>query len=67
MYAYKISELLESLNQAKKERFEYVELFILDSEEDAPESLELNYLDSNTDSEADSIDAIIVPDNYIRA
>lgn len=64
MYVYKISELLNSLKQAKKDGFEYVSLSVLEAEDDLPESVDLEYVHSKNDSETDSIDSIILPEDY---
>lgn len=64
MFVYKISELLDSLQQAKKDGFEYVSLSVLDAEDDLPESVDLDYVHTRNDSETDSIDSVILPDDY---
>lgn len=64
MYVYKITELLNSLNQAKKDGFEYVSLSLLEAEDDFPESIDLNYIHSQNDGETDSIDSITLPEDY---
>lgn len=64
MYVYKIAELLNSLNQAKKDGFEYVSLSFLEAEDDFPESIDLNYIHSQNDGETDSIDSITLPEDY---
>ena len=67
MYVYKISELLNNLSNAQKDGFEYVNLSILEAEDDMSETLCLDYVDSYDSSEEDIIDAIILPDDYMRA
>ena len=67
MYVYKISELLNNLYNAQKDGFEYVNLSILEAEDDMSETLCLDYVDSYDSSEEDMIDAIILPDDYMRA
>ena len=67
MYVYKISELLNNLSNAQKDGFEYVNLSILVAEDDMSEHLCLDYVDSYDSSEEDMIDAIILPDDYMRA
>ena len=67
MYVYKISELLNNLSNAQKDGFEYVNLSILEAEDDMSETLCLDYVDSYDSSEEDMIDAIILPDYYMRA
>ncbi len=67
MYVYKISELLNNLSNAQKDGFEYVNLSILEAEDDMSETLCLDYVDSYDSSEEDMIDAIILPDDYMRA
>lgn len=67
MYVYKISELLNKLSNAQKDGFEYVNLSILEAEDDMSETLCLDYVDSYDSSEEDMIDAIILPDDYMRA
>ncbi len=64
MYVYKITELLDSLNQAKEDGFEYVSLSFLEAEDDFPESIDLNYIHSQSDGETDSIDSVILPEGY---
>lgn len=64
MYVYKINELLNSLQQAKKDGFEYVSLSILDAEDDFPESVDLDYIHGHNDTETDSIDSVLLPDDY---
>lgn len=64
MYVYKISELLNSLQQAKKDGFEYVSLSVLEPEEDLSESVSLDYVHSCNDCEADFIDSVLLPDGY---
>ena len=67
MYVYKISELLNNLSNAQKDGFEYVNLSILEAEDDMSETLCLDYVDSYDSSEEDMLDAIILPDDYMRA
>ena len=67
MYVYKISELLNNLSNAQKDGFEYVNLSILEAEDDMSETLCLDYVDSYDSSEEDMIDAITLPDDYMRA
>lgn len=67
MYAYKISELLNNLSNAQKDGFEYVNLLILEAEDDMPESVDLTYLDDVDSGEVASIDAVAIPDDYMRA
>ena len=67
MYVYKISELLNNLSNAQKDGFEYVNLSILEAEDDMSETLCLDYVDSYDSSEEDMIDEIILPDDYMRA
>ena len=67
MYVYKISELLNNLSNAQKDGFEQVNLSILEAEDDMSETLCLDYVDSYDSSEEDMIDAIILPDDYMRA
>ena len=67
MYVYKISELLNNLSNAQKDGFEYVNLSILEAEDDMSETLCLDYVDSYDSSEEDMIDAIILLDDYMRA
>ena len=67
MYVYKISELLNNLSNAQKDGFEYVNLSILEAEDDMSETLCLDHVDSYDSSEEDMIDAIILPDDYMRA
>jgi len=67
MYVYKISELLNNLSNAQKDGFEYVNLSILEAEDDMSETLCLDYIDSYDSSEEDLIDAIILPGDYMRA
>lgn len=67
MYVYKISELLNNLSSAQKDGFEYVNLSILEAENNMSETICLDYVDSYNSSEEDMIDAIILPNDYMRA
>lgn len=67
MFVYKISELLDNLKSAQNDGYDYVELSIIESEDDMPESISLDYIDDANSSENDIIDAITLPDDYIRS
>ena len=65
MIAYKISELLESLNASQKDGFEYVTLSILDPDDDIDcETVCLNYVCDASSTEEDMIDSVPLPDGY---
>lgn len=66
MAVYKISELIDSLNSAVSDGFEYVSVSEVNDEENAqePDTLFLDYLISPNDGETDMIDAITLPADY---
>lgn len=67
MFVYKISELLDSLNTARKDGFEYVSLSIVEADEEINyDSICLDYIDDANSSEEDMIDSIALPANYCR-
>ena len=65
MAIYKISEILESLQSAKSDGYEYVSINESDDDDPDPAVLFLDYLETPNDSESDLIDAVDLPDNYI--
>ena len=65
MAIYKISEILESLQSAKSDGYEYVSINESDDDDPDPAVLFLDYLEAPNDSESDMIDAVDLPDNYI--
>ncbi len=65
MYVYKISDLLKSLKSAQSDGFEYVSVSVLPAEDDMEESIDLEYIEDQDSTAVDSIDAAILPDNYI--
>ena len=65
MAIYKISEILESLQIAKSDGYEYVSINESDDDDPDPAVLFLDYLETPNDSESDMIDAVDLPDNYI--
>ncbi len=66
MYAYNISELLDSLKSSQDEGYKYVQLSISEPEDDMPEAVCLNYVDDRMFSEEDSIFAETLSDDYSR-
>lgn len=68
MFVYKISELLESLQSARSDGFDYVSLSLLEPDENDDElnceTLVLDYIHDATDSEEDMIDSISLPEGY---
>ena len=69
MFVYKITDLLKSLQSAKKDGFEYLAISIIDAdpsdEEDCyPDSLCLEYIVSEVETQEDSIDSEVLPDGY---
>lgn len=71
MQVFKISDLINSLNSAKKDGFEYVSLSIVEADDDDSDlnydTLCLDYVDDDSSSEGDMIDSISLPDNYYRS
>ena len=71
MQVFKISDLIDSLNSAKKDGFEYVSLSIVEADDDEPDlnydTLCLDYVDDASSSEGDMIDSISLPDDYYRS
>ncbi len=65
MYVYKISDLLKSLKSAQRDGFEYVSISVLPAEDDMEESIDLEYIEDADSSAVDSIDTVILPENYI--
>ena len=66
MYVYKISDLLKSLKSAQSDGFEYVSISVLPAEDDMEESIDLEYIEDEDSSAVDSIDTVILPENYSR-
>lgn len=67
MFVYKISELLDSLNSARKDGFEYVSLSIVEADEEIDyDSICLDCIDDANSSEEDMIDSIVLPEDYSR-
>ena len=68
MFVYKISELLESLQSARSDGFDYVSLSLLEPDENDDElnceTLVLDYIHDVSDSEEDMIDSISLPEGY---
>mgnify|MGYP007100379254 FL=1 len=68
MFVYKISELLESLQSARSDGFDYVSLSLLEPDENDDElnykTLVLDYIHDASDSEEDMIDSISLPEGY---
>ena len=68
MFVYKISELLESLQSALSDGFDYVSLSLLEPDENDDElnceTLVLDYIHDASDSEEDMIDSISLPEGY---
>lgn len=68
MFVYNISELIELLQSAHKDGFEYVSLSILEAdptEEDCnTDSLDLEYIVSEYETQSESIDSVVLPDDY---
>lgn len=65
MSIYKISDLLNSLNSAKKDGFEYVDISIIPPEDDMEESISLDFIEDSSSSENDMIDSVSIPDDYV--
>lgn len=68
MFVYKISELLESLNSAQEDGFEYVSLSIIEpddsNDELDTETVCLEYVNDESSSEEDMIDSVLLPKDY---
>lgn len=63
MAYYRISEILDMLNSARKDGFEYVNVAVTESDEEFPESIELTFVDSEH-TEDESIDSVELPKGY---
>lgn len=63
MAYYRISEILDMLNSARKDGFEYVNVAVTESDEEFPESIELTFVDSEH-AEDESIDSVELPKGY---
>lgn len=64
MAIYKVKDLLHSLNSAKKDGIQYVELSELEpQEEDATHTLFLEYLVDAYETQEDTVDAVPLPDH----
>ncbi len=64
MSVYKIDDLISSLQSAKSDGYEYVSVTELEADDDFPASLDLDYRENSNTGETDSIDSVILPENY---
>lgn len=68
MAYYKIDEIFEIISSMKKDGFKYVEISIVnaddDDEENVGESLVIDAIISETETETDIIDSVTLPDSY---
>lgn len=68
MAIYKIDEILDSISSMKKDGFEYIDISIVvadDEDEDhVGESLFIDAIISETETETDIIDSVTLPDSY---
>ena len=68
MAYYKIDEIFDIISSMKKDGFEYVDISIVDvdddDEENVGESLFIDAVISEDESESDIIDSVTLPDAY---
>lgn len=65
MFVYKITDIINTLNDMKKDGFEYVELNIIEADSEIPEdTLSIDAIVSANETVSDQIDSIILPDDY---
>lgn len=66
MAVYKISDLMNSLKSARSDGFEYVEISVINDGDDNDDfdTLYLSYIESESSSEDDMIDAVTLPPHY---
>lgn len=65
MFVYKITDIINTLDDMKKDGFEYVELNIIEADSEIPEdTLSIDAIVSANETVSDQIDSIILPDDY---
>lgn len=65
MAYYKISEILDCLQDMKRDGFEYVEISELEPEEEFLSALCLDAVEDSNSSEGEQIDSVTLPDGYV--
>lgn len=64
MAIYKITELLDCLNDYQQQGLEYVDISELPAEDDMAATLNIDAIESDGSTVCDQIDAVELPDNY---
>lgn len=64
MAIYKIADPLLTLQSAQHDGYEYVDLSVVEADEDCGESLSLNYIVDSVECTDDLVDSVELPPNY---
>lgn len=64
MAIYKIPDLLSTLQNANHDGYEYVDLSVVEADEDSGESLVLGYIVDSSEASEDFVDSVKLPTNY---
>jgi hypothetical protein len=64
MAIYKISDLLSTLQSSQHDGYEYVDLSLIEADEDSDESLVLNYIVDSLEGSEDFVDSVELPPSY---
>lgn len=64
MATYKIADLLSTLQNARNDGYEYVDLSVVVSDEDSCESLALDYIVDSSESSGDFVDSVKLSPDY---
>ena len=64
MAIYKISDFISTLQSAQHDGYEYVDLSIIEADEDSDETLALNYIVDSLETSEDFVDSVELPPDY---
>lgn len=64
MAIYKIADLLSNLQNAQHDGYEYVDLSVVEADEDSGESLALGYIVDSYETSEDFVDSVELPPDY---